>query len=165
MVQFYFLSVFLNLVAGLSLFFSSSPQRKGPSEGLKLFLRDSTVSLVLGILCAVTGAFKLLTVIRGDIPIVGDFLPAAAGIIVGSTLLLERYRDPASPHRVPSRSERKSQAESGAKAEEGAGAPQGALEPSPNRLEAFLLDNRSAVGLAGMIAGVVHFLFPMVLFL
>lgn len=163
MVQFYFLSVFFNLSGGLCLFFASSPERKGPSEGLRLFLRDPTVSLVIGILCAVTGAFKLLTVIRGDIPIVGDFLPAAAGIAVGGTLLLERYRDPASPHRIVMKSEKKEGAEASAEVQADSDATQA---PSlPQKMESFFLENRSSVGIAGIIAGIVHFLFPMVLFL
>ena len=140
MVQFYFLAVFFNLVGGFALAIDGMP-RKGPQlEGLRTFLRDPVVCLVLGILTCVTGALKLVTVMRGDIPVVGDFLPAVSALAVGVTLLLERYRD---PNRRPPES----------------------TPPEASRIESFLLDHRSSVGLAGMISGLVHFLFPMVLFL
>ncbi len=130
MVQFYFLSVFMNLLGGLSLMLSPITSQRPAIAGLRVFLRDPTVSLVTGILAAVVGAFKLLTVIRGDIPVVGDFLPAVAGITVGSTLILEHFRG-------------------------GQG----------SRFEVFLLEHKAAIGLSAIIAGGVHFLFPMVLFL
>ena len=97
MIQFYFLSVLFNLVGGFALTIDSAPRRGPGLEGLRAFLRDPSVCLVLGILTTVTGAFKLLTVMRGDIPVVGDFLPAVTGISLGLTLLLERYRGPAGP--------------------------------------------------------------------
>lgn len=146
MIQFYFLSVLLNLVGGFALVIDSAPKKGQQIEGLKIFLRDPSVSLVLGILSAVVGAFKLLTVMRGDIPVVGDFLPAVAGLGVGLTLLLERYRDPE-------------------RAMEGEASLAKPARAGVSKMELFLLDHRTAVGLAGMIAGLVHFLFPMVLFL
>ncbi len=146
MIQFYFLSVLFNLVGGLALTIDSAPRRGPGLEGLRAFLRDPSVCLVLGILTTVTGAFKLLTVMRGDIPVVGDFLPAVTGISLGLTLLLERYRGLG-------------------RAEPREGEPIPATRTEATRLESFLLDHRTSVGLAGMIAGLVHFLFPMVLFL
>lgn len=146
MIQFYFLSVLFNLVGGLALTIDSAPRRGPGLEGLRAFLRDPSVSLVLGILTTVTGAFKLLTVMRGDIPVVGDFLPAVTGIGLGLTLLLERYRG-------------------SSRAEPGQSDPSQAALARATRLEGFLLDHRTSVGISGIIAGLVHFLFPMVLFL
>ena len=161
MVQFYFLSVFFNTVGGLSLSLSTASLRSQAVKGLRDFLRDPSVSLVLGILCSVTGAFKLLVVIRGDIPVVGDFLPVVAGLAVGGTLLLERFRDPASPHRIEKKNLRKREGQG-----EGEGLSSGAETSSEtSRVEKFFLDHKATVGLAGIIAGLVHFLFPMVLFL
>lgn len=146
MIQFYFLSVLFNLVGGLALAIDSAPRRGPGLEGLRAFLRDPSVCLVLGVLTTVVGAFKLLTVMRGDIPVVGDFLPAVTGIGLGLTLLLERYRGPG-------------------KATPGEAEASQASRTEATRLEAFLLDHRTSVGIAAMIAGLVHFLFPMVLFL
>jgi hypothetical protein len=157
MVQFYFLSIFLNLAGGLSLLLGALPPRKGPAENLRSFLLDPTVSLVVGILASVTGALKLLTVYRGDIPVVGDFLPAVAGLAVGVTLILGYFRG-GSGREAP-----RDAAPAGAGDGTASGMAGGAGRPS--RVEALLLDNRMAVGIVGILAAAVHFLFPMVLFL
>jgi hypothetical protein len=155
MIQFYFFSVLLNVLGGYALYSEGTPPRGSAFDGLRAFLRDPTARLVLGILAAVTGAFKLLAVVRGDIPVVGDFLPALAGMAVGTTLILD------SSGRAP--------AGSGSAAPTGsATGDEGRGDPVPRRrggAELFLLANREAIGIAGMIAGLVHFLFPMVIFL
>lgn len=154
MVQFYFLSILFNLVGGASLILVAMPTRSAGLQGLKTFLRDPSVCLVTGILASVIGALKLLTAMRGDIPVVGDFLPAMAGLAVGSTLLLERFRDPDFAPPAGDAVAPASAAPGKAEARKGLG-----------KAERFLLDHKMAVGLAGLIAAGVHFLFPMVLFL
>jgi hypothetical protein len=168
MVQFYFLSVFFNLVGGASLVLVAMPAKSASMQGLKTFLRDPSVCLVSGILAAVIGAFKLLTVMRGDIPVVGDFLPAITGLAVGLTLLLERFRDP--DFAMPAWKEAEegnTPGQDGAAGGEGAAGPgtEAAGKGRMSKAERFLLDHKMAVGLAGIIAAGVHFLFPMVLFL
>jgi len=164
MVQFYFLSILFNLVGGASLMLVSMPARSPSIQGLKTFLRDPSVCLVTGILASVIGALKLLTAMRGDIPVVGDFLPAMAGLAVGSTLLLERFRDP--EFAPPSGRHSGEPADGSAAGNPAAGAPVKAdARKGLGKVERFLLDHKMAVGLAGIIAAGVHFLFPMVLFL
>jgi len=162
------------------------PARSAAIQGLKTFLRDPSVCLVTGILASVIGALKLLTAMRGDIPVVGDFLPAMAGLAVGSTLLLERFRDPdfAPPSaKTPGGPDAGSAASAtgsaagsaaGDAARAGTGDASAAASTAPEKAEArkglgkaerYLLDHKMAVGLAGLIAAGVHFLFPMVLFL
>lgn len=181
MVQFYFLSILFNLVGGASLVLVAMPVKSAGIQGLRTFLRDPSVCLVTGILASVIGALKLLTAMRGDIPVVGDFLPAMAGLTVGSTLLLERFRDPefsapvaggpaamapgegpadaAAPGTVKG-------ADAAAATAAGAGAgAKGEGKRGLGKVEGLLLDHKMAVGLAGMIVAAVHFLFPMVLFL
>lgn len=160
MVQFYFLSIFFNLVGGASLVLVAMPVKSASIQGLRTFLRDPSVSLVTGILASVIGALKLLTAMRGDIPVVGDFLPAMAGLAVGSTLLLERFRDPEFARSAAADSATTGQGDDPAAAAAAAEAKKGL-----GKVERFLLDHKMAVGLAGMIAAAVHFLFPMVLFL
>ena len=142
MIQFYLVSVILNIVGGYSLCPDASATRGSSFDGVRAFLRERTTRVVVGILAAVTGAFKLLNAVRGDIPVVGDFLPAAAGMAVGVTLLIEVYGG--RPSLKPS-------SEPAARAD--------------GRVVRFLMRNKGAVGIAGIIAGVVHFLFPMVMFL
>jgi hypothetical protein len=169
MVQFYFLSILFNLVGGASLMLVAMPARSASIQGLKTFLRDPSVCLVTGILSSVVGALKLLTAMRGDIPVVGDFLPAMAGLAVGSTLLLERFRDPdfagGNPADPTAAGPARQRSEAGA--DPSPAAPQGKAEARKGlgKVERFLLDHKMAVGLAGLIAAGVHFLFPMVLFL
>lgn len=136
MVQFYLLSVLLNIVAGYALVsFETSP--KGTKfDGIREFLKDGTIRLVLGILCSTVGFFKLLTVMRGDIPVVGDFVPSLAGMAAGFTLLLEFYRS-------------------------NSNVTTDALE----KLDSIFVANRRIVGIVGMVSGFVHFLFANILFL
>ena len=174
MIQFYFLSVLFNLVGGYALVEDSARNRHASLEGLRTFLRDPTVRLVIGILSAVVGAFKLLTVVRGDIPVVGDFLPAVAGIAVGATLLLDIYRSPSGDAEgAASKADGASEgAADGAAAQAGragsskdGGSEAKGKARGPGRLESLLREHEEAVGMAGMIAALVHFLFPAVLFL
>jgi hypothetical protein len=141
MIQFYLVSVILNIVGGYSLCPDASARRGTSFDGVREFLCERTTRVVLGILTSVTGAFKLLTAMRGDIPVIGDFLPATAGMTVGVTILIDVYGGRPSP-------------------------TQGSSTPrAGGSAERFLLRNKGVVGIAGIIAGIVHFLFPMVMFL
>ncbi len=165
MIQFYFLSVFFNLIGGYALVAGRDERKRGAIDGVRETLRDPTARLVVGILTTVTGAFKLLTVVRGDIPVVGDFLPAVAGLAVGATLLLEVYRSPVGEKLF---GELEGDAETASQAVDtgdGSAARDAPRRAAKSRVERFLRDNDAAVGLAGMIAGLIHFLFPTVLFL
>jgi hypothetical protein len=172
MVQFYFLSIVLNLAGGYALVVDGLPPRSRTIEGFRSFFQDPTARLVIGILALATGSLKFLTPIRGDIPIVGDFLPAVGGVGVGITLLLERYHGSdaslaaARPALgvAPSPSGESSptgEPSSGGTSRKPPISPRG----EPNALERLFLDHKAVVGLVGLIAGVVHFLFPMVIFL
>ena len=136
MVQFYLLSVILNIVSGYSLHSFATENRGGKFDGVRDFLKDPTIRLVVGILTFMVGFFKLLTVMRGDIPVIGDLIPSAAGMAAGFTMLLEYYR-----------------ANSSVSTE--------ALE----RLDRIFVANRRIVGIVAFSSGVVHFLFANVLFL
>jgi len=83
MLQFYFLSVFFNLIAGFVLV-------NDKKEILDLaVLRDKTFRIVLGAVCAVTGVIKLFVVVHTNAVIVGDLLPAVAGMIAGLCLVIQ----------------------------------------------------------------------------
>jgi hypothetical protein len=158
MIQFYLLSVLLNILGGLALATDETRRRDALVSDARRLIRDPTLRLVLGILALVTGAFKLLSVIRGDIPVVGDFLPAIAGLAVGATLLLELAKS--DELLKPELEEAKDpQAEP-----QPAGPPEsvksGRFDPLRLFAEKILLENKAAVGMAGIIAGLVHFLFP-----
>ncbi|HSV56957.1 MAG TPA: hypothetical protein VLH39_07600 [Magnetospirillaceae bacterium] len=136
MIQFYFLSVLLNIVGGYALLVQGGGDKGTSFDGVRTFLRDMTVRLVLGVLTIVVGFFKLLTVMRGDIPIVGDFLPAVAGMATGFSLLLEFYRSNSN-----------------------------VTTETLERMDRILTSNRRIVGISSIVIGFVHFLFASVLFL
>ena len=90
MVQFYFLSVVLNAVAGY-LFLS------GDDEGLLelkggFSLKNQTFRLVLGVLLMVTGVIKIFSPLQG-IPIIGDLVPGFISIVSSFILIFEYYRN------------------------------------------------------------------------
>ena len=82
MLQFYFLSIFLNLLIGVALIYSNS-------EKLTL-VNDQIFQLVIGILSVFVGLIKLLSAVRG-IPFLGDLLPAIANFLGGGALLVNYY--------------------------------------------------------------------------
>ena len=83
MLQFYFLSIFFNLIAGFVLV-------NDKKEFLDLaILKDKTFRIVLGAVCAVTGIIKLFVVVHTSAVIVGDLLPAVAGMIAGVLLIIQ----------------------------------------------------------------------------
>jgi hypothetical protein len=91
MMQFYFLSILYNAVAGYALL--CAPESKPSAlDGLKSYLLNDTFRLVLGIMTMSTGFFKVLSSVRGDIPVIGDLFPAVAGLAAGFILVFEYYR-------------------------------------------------------------------------
>ncbi|WP_296685394.1 hypothetical protein [Treponema sp. UBA3813] len=172
MLQFYFLSILLNIVAGLVFIYagkgngeetslvlsdsddfnpetddlnfdaeaSSSEKKSSKKENLKNlaipFLGDKTLQLVVGILSALTGLMKLLSPIQYDVAVVGDLIPALAGLAAGAVLLLDWYQE---------RSE---------------------VELSlPETIQNIYTGGRKYLGIFCIIAAVLHFIFPLVLFL
>jgi hypothetical protein len=140
MLQFYLLSVVLNICSGFALYSEKLEDGKDKTNdvlvSLKQVFRDSTLRLVLGILTSITGFFKLVSVTPGDVPIVGDLVPALAGLALGFILLLEFSRGKSTAPANPQ-----------------------------SKLDLIFLHNRTTFGIIGMIVGFVHFLFASVLFL
>lgn len=82
MLQFYFLSIFFNILAGFVLV-------NDKKELLDLaILKEKMFRIVLGAVCAVTGIVKFFVVVHTSAVIVGDLLPALAGIIAGLCLVV-----------------------------------------------------------------------------
>jgi uncharacterized membrane-anchored protein len=133
MIQFYFLSIFFNVVIGYLLL-------RGDDETMnvssKISLQDETVRLILGILSVVTGVLKILSPVQGDIPIIGDILPALAGVACGLSLIFEYYAKRA-----------------------------GADTGTETGFNVALLKNKKVVGVAALAAAALHFLFPQALLL
>jgi len=136
MVQFYLLSILMNIVAGYSLISFQTESTGTKFDGVREYLKDPTIRLVLGILCSTVGVFKLLTVMRGDIPVIGDLVPSLAGMASGFTLLLEFYKINSS-----------------------------ITSPTIKKIDSIFMENKRLVGIISIVSGLVHFLFANILFL
>ncbi len=136
MVQFYFLSVVFNFLAGYALIFAKREPKGTKLDSLLELLKDPVLRLVLGVLCATIGFLKLLTVMRGDLPILGDFLPALVGMAAGFTLLLEFYRNNTT-----------------------------VTTDLLEKLDHIFIVNSRFVGIAAIVVSILHFLFPTLLLL
>lgn len=137
MYQIYLLSVVTNLLAGAVASFEGLDEKLHISAVLNRELLDRAgFRLGLGIVTVVVGFLKFLTVSEGDVPVVGDLLPALAGISLGMILLLQYYKG---------RSD--------------------VTSPTVDKVDNVLGKNANVFGMAGVAVAVIHFLFHRVLFL
>ncbi|HAH62941.1 MAG TPA: hypothetical protein DCL73_12695 [Treponema sp.] len=160
MLQFYFLSIMLNLVTGMILVYGKNftdvkKEKKSDNHddtslsigddkkntmktvfGNNAFFDDKTFRLVLGVLTVFVGLMKLLSVVHNDVPVVGDIIPALAGLFGGFCLLVEYYCQSAS----------------------------GELK-LPDIIQRLFVDDRRYLGYFCITAAVLHFAFPDVLLL
>ena len=130
MVQFYTLSVVINLLSGLLLASGANEKKTTFLSRLKNLFEGKGSQFSLGLLSLIVGLFKILTPTAGDVPVVGDILPAISGFAVGGILLLEFFRVSSD------------------------------LEEEPGKLTTRLLDNRRYIGIAAIVVGLLHFLMP-----
>jgi hypothetical protein len=142
MVQLYFLSIILNGLAGLLLVFGDAIEGDSADKGVKSFFLSGGFRLVLGIATAITGILKLLSPMpnseKTSIPILGDMLPALAGIAAGFIFIFGFYR------------------ENSVKSED---------EGNLDRVGDALLHYKKVAGILLLAAAALHFLFPAALFL
>ncbi|MDR2142796.1 MAG: hypothetical protein LBP29_00305 [Treponema sp.] len=113
--------------------------RKEEAQGESgfLFSFDNEVfRLVLGAASIFTGLFKVLSPVEGNVPVVGDLVPALANFLGGFILVFDYYRN-----RATVRSE--------------------AVE----KLGDIVEKNRKIAGFVSIGAAVLHFVFYSVLFL
>jgi hypothetical protein len=142
MVQLYFLSIILNGLTGLFLVFGDVIEGDSAAKGVRSFFSSGGFRLVLGIAAAITGILKLLSPMpnseKTSIPILGDMLPALAGVVAGFILVFGFYR------------------ENSVKSGDG-----GNLD----RIGDTLLHYKKIAGVLLLAVAVLHFLFPAALFL
>ena len=133
MLPVYFLSIALNALVGYILAFGKEEAEEG---ALSLNLDSETTRLLIGVLAAITGLLKILSPVAGDIPVVGDLVPALAGLGGGFILAIEFYRRRNTVH-------------------------SSAME----RIEEFTAKNRKLAGFVCLGAAAIHLIFFSVLFL
>jgi len=139
MIQLYLLSIILNGLIGFLLILGDTIEGASQEKGFKLFLSSWGFRLVLGILAAITGILKFLSPISNTTPILGDMLPALAGLAAGFTLVFGFYR------------------ENSTKSDSAGG--------TLDRIGDTFLQYRKVLGISLLVISVLHFLFPTALFL
>jgi len=88
MLPFYFLSVTTNLIMGGILVLSAKDKEE---FAIKYpLLNDPTFLLVLLIFSGISAVFKLLSPVAGNMPVIGDIIPALSGIL-GCIVLFDRW--------------------------------------------------------------------------
>lgn len=148
MVQFYFLSILFNILAGLILISAKSDSElvlddddeasnkfDEVKESLEQdsFLNNETFCLVTGAICAFVGLIKLFFAYSKTghgIPVLGDLLPALFGLAGGAIILLEYYSKSFADHELP------------------------------DFVENVLLRNKMYIGIGCVVAAVLHFILP-----
>jgi hypothetical protein len=110
----------------------------GPETGnvSKDLFKNTSFRFVLGIVTAVVGLLKLLSVVPGNYPVVGDIVPAAGGLAAGAMLIYEFYKQHAT-----------------------------ITSPSTERASAFVSAHQRIIAGVAIVTAVLHFLFPTALFL
>jgi hypothetical protein len=136
MMQFYFLSILLNGLSGYALTRNTDEEKSVLDAGFRLSIHNETCRFILGAATIVMGLLKILSSVRGDVPVVGDIIPALAGFLAGFILVFEFYRN------------------------------RSTLEPEhTEKIEQVLIHNKKWVGYFALAAAVLHFFLPSVLFL
>lgn len=155
MVQFYLLSVVFNLLAAFILIYGKKfadttvigsenniddfvekendvdlSDEVKKSEVYVPGLDNGMFRLVVGILTVFVGLIKFISAYKG-IPVLGDLLPSAAGILSGASLLVEYYYVSASEP-----------------------------ELIPDSVKTFFLDSRKYIGIGCFVVAVLHFIMP-----
>ncbi len=143
MPQFYLLTVVSTVVAGFALSADYLGEKSAFFAGFKRLRAGKGIQITTGLITAVIGVLKLIIRSPGEkVVVVGDLLPAAAGIILGIILIGEAFRQ--HPGEQPAGE---------------------ALEKPVEKVTKAIMPYRVPVGIAGVVVGVLHFLFPRILFL
>jgi hypothetical protein len=132
MAQIYLLSVLSLLISGSVLSTGFLAEKLRVPDALLFTATNRTARLIIGGVTALVGFLKLFVVAPGEsVPIAGDLMPAAAGILLGGILLYDAWR-------------KKGGVEEAASEE--------------NAPSSFTY--RISFGLAGMLVAILHFLLP-----
>jgi hypothetical protein len=134
MLQFYFLSIFANILASLTLMSDYLAEKFEAFLPFKELFARKNVKTTIGIAAFVVGFLKLLLPVQTVV--VGDLLPALAGLAMGAGLILGILRERAN-----------------------------VSAETVDNLEKTVMTYRVPLGIAGLVISALHFLLPRALFL
>ena len=157
----YLLSVLSTIAAGATLAADYLVDRVPVLEPLRRFAASNRAKGTLGAIAVVVGIVKLFARAPGQVIIVGDFLPAIAGMLLGAMLLIDRCRE----RQVPGAGADQVAAGDGADEGDGTAGSSDAGATGIAKIDDALKPYRTPLGLAGIAVGVIHFLLAGVLFL
>jgi len=143
MVQLYFLSILFNGIVGFLFIFGDSKENSVTEEVNRFSLVNDGFRLILGILAAVTGFLKLLAPMKTLI--LGDLIPALAGLIGGFILIYDFYQNRSSKDNDTN----------------DASSYRGVFDSFGD----ILSHHKKTAGIVLLVVAVLHFLFPRALFL
>jgi hypothetical protein len=155
-MQFYFLSIVTTMLAGVTLAGDYLAARFPALQSVIPCLNGRTARLTIGTSTAAVGVLKLLVYANPlQIVVLGDLLPALAGIVLGGSLAVAALRP---------------EEEDGSEEDVGMERPVHTTKEGSSRVVAadgpvektaqLALGYRVPVGLAGIAVALLHFLFP-----
>ncbi|MDR2210441.1 MAG: hypothetical protein LBO65_03105 [Spirochaetaceae bacterium] len=109
---------------------------EGSNKVLSLSLDNEAVRLGLGLVSVIVGILKVLSPVAGNVPVVGDLVPALANLLGGGILVFEFYRS----HSTIS-------------------------SPAAERIGELVERNKRLAGFICIVVAVLHFIFYSILFL
>jgi hypothetical protein len=132
MAQFYLLSVFTNIAAGMTIAGDYLGDRIALLSSFKNLQRSRIAQILVGSAAFIVGVMTFIIRAPGDtVAVVGDFLPSVAGIAQGALLLIAGFRN-----RIA------------------------AVSAPAENLSKQALTYKVPVGIVGVAVGLLHFLFP-----
>jgi hypothetical protein len=129
-MQFYFLSIIVNTIIGLILMADDFGEKITLFKKVAEAFQGISKKFLLALAAMFIGLIKLVAPVEGW-PFIGDFLPMAAGFVLGITLLVAAIKE-------------KTDVENAA----------------IDKLEKVMLHYKGFIGAAGIIISLLHFLFP-----
>lgn len=136
MVQFYFLSILVNFIGGLTLSGDIFAKKCSFVASLQEFFKTSTHQLIFAITATVTGVFKIISVFNDDVLIIGDILPAIASLFIAIHFFSAYFTEKT-----------------------------GKVEEHLDKVNNYLEGYKSILGIACIVIAMLHFFFPGVIFL
>jgi len=130
MYQIYFLSVLLNALSGLVLSSEFLDEKFASFSGIREILDNSGVKFIIGISTFIVGLLKFFFPVTGEWLILGDFLPAFGGCLLGFALLLDYLKERSVVN-----------------------------TDTLIRLDSLVTSNKTAIGFAGIGIAILHFFF------
>ena len=138
MVQFYVLSILVNLLGGFLLAGDVISKKFSSFDFCHNILKSESYTLIFAIVAAVAGIFKLISPIYVNhvIYVLGDLLPAAASLVIAAFFFCKYLLE-----------------------------KKGVLEGTFGSIDLFIEKYKTLIGIACLAIAFLHFLFPHVIFL